>query len=539
MGDREFGAFQRLILKQSGIVLSDHKRSLLCSRLIKRLRALSLPDFAAYYRYLQRQDASGVEMRELVNAVTTNKTEFYREPHHFEFLRKQVLEPLVATAQSAEQRRLRVWSAACSSGEEPYTICLTLAETLKPLESWDVRVLASDIDTSVLARAKQGRYPTQAARAVPPEIRRRWCHRVSQGEFEVDPRLRRLIAFRQINFVREPWPIRTTFDVIFCRNVMIYFGPDTQNRIYEHFHRLLAPGGYLIAGHSENLRSVAGLFEPLGQTIYQRRGGPEQQTSNRQPGAARPAQGQGQGQGVQPVSVPGAANLPRVATQAPRATPLEGRSDPAQAAIRLKPARGKTKQSLRPPSGASSAQAPLPRARIQSGELFSSREPTLVSTVLGSCVACCLHDPEARVGGMNHFMLPISTGSDHLSAVCFGANAMELLINELLQLGAQRQRLQASAFGASNVIGGLGPVGNVARENGRFIREYLEGEGIALIEEALDGKKALSVTFETHTGRSQVRPVGRQAAEVRKKERRYHQNVREGLVPLPSNVTLF
>lgn len=544
MEDREFHAFRRLILEQSGIVLSDHKRSLLCSRLIKRLRALALPDFAAYYRYLKVKDPSGAEMRQLVNAVTTNKTEFYRERHHFAFLRDEVLKPLVASARSAADRRFRVWSAACSSGEEPYTIALTLAESLVPLDAWNVRILASDIDTEVLARAQRGRYPLEASRAIAAESKRRWCRRISEDEFEIDPRLKRLVAFRQINFIRQPWPIRSTFDVIFCRNAMIYFGRDTQRKIYERFHQLLAPGGYLVAGHSENLRFVGDLFDPIGQTIYQRGGRRETQTSHNRPRKSRVSKPE-----LTPVPAlevlllekSGAAVPARSDAHSARAAdprPL-GRSVRPRAGPKALRSQGGPRSRRGFPRERTEGRAPTPHTRIQSGELFSSQGPALVSTVLGSCVACCLHDPEARVGGMNHFMLPTTTGSDHLAQICFGANAMELLINELLKLGAQRQRLKASAFGAANVVGGLGPVGNVARDNARFIREYLQGEGIALVSETLGGKRALGVTFATHTGRARVRRIRRQVAEVRKEERRYEQRMRESLTPPPSSVTLF
>jgi chemotaxis protein methyltransferase CheR len=269
--DREFELFRRLIVEESGISLTEHKRPLLCARLGRRLRQLSLSSYTEYYEYLRTRDDTRAERRELINSITTNKTNFFREAHHFDLLKTRVLEPLAAAASKGAPRRLRIWSAACSTGEEPYSLAMTVADVLSPLADWDIRILASDIDTDVLAHAERGVYPREAAQAIPLAYRRRWCKPRRDQTFEVEPSLRQLVTFREINFVREPWPIRVRFDVIFCRNVMIYFDRDTQTRIYTRFHELLRANGHLVAGHSENLMFMAPLFEPIGNTVYKRR----------------------------------------------------------------------------------------------------------------------------------------------------------------------------------------------------------------------------------------------------------------------------
>ncbi|HET9958148.1 MAG TPA: protein-glutamate O-methyltransferase CheR, partial [Polyangiaceae bacterium] len=267
--DADFEAFRELILQRSGISLAATKRSLLCGRLARRLRHFGFSTFTQYYQYVTRQDRSGSELRELINRITTNKTEFFRENHHFEFLTREVLTPLRTQAANGGPRRLRIWSAGCSTGEEPYSIAITIAEAL-PLDGWDVRILASDIDTEVLQHAAAGEYPTSSLERVPAALRKRWFTSAAthSRQFRIHPELRKLVSFRQINFISEPWPIQSQFDVIFCRNVTIYFNRDVQRRLYERFARLLRPDGFLVAGHSENLHWLSHLFTPQGSTVY-------------------------------------------------------------------------------------------------------------------------------------------------------------------------------------------------------------------------------------------------------------------------------
>jgi chemotaxis protein methyltransferase CheR len=496
ISNEEFEALRKLIYRESGIALSSHKRPLLCSRLARRLRALGLRSYGAYYRYIQAEGPAGTELRELINCITTNKTAFFREPHHFDFLRQSVLAPLVRNAGRGAPRKLRVWSAACSTGEEPYSIAITVAEMLRPLDAWDVRILASDIDTQVLARAQAGRYPLAAAEPVRAAERKSWLKQVDTGHCEVHPALRQRVTFRQINFVRRPWPIRTRFDVIFCRNVMIYFDQATQARIYEGFHELLNPEGFLVAGHSENLRFMAEYFEPAGMTVYRRKDAVAAERS-RNSGSRR----------SQPVAkLVGAARAPGARSAA--------RANVSRSASNLSPSKplAPNRVGLAQRSVGSDGVL-IARARIHSGELFASDKPAVVATLLGSCVAACLYDPASGIGGMNHFMLPAGSATDGFNAVCFGVNAMELLINDLLRLGAQRSRLRAHAFGASRVLDGRANRAGVSTANARFVTEFLARENIPLESSSLGGDLPLLVEFTTHTGHVVARPLGDELKE--------------------------
>jgi chemotaxis protein methyltransferase CheR len=278
--DKEFHAFRELILKEAGISLNDAKRQLVSSRLSKRLRHFGFPTFSRYYDYLRTQDPQREELREMINCITTNKTDFFRENHHFEFLREQVFPRAREQAARGGPRTLRIWSAACSSGEEPYSIAITVREAFGSLMGWDVKILASDIDTNILQQGERGIYAEERFAGMPKEIQRRYFLRGKgrwSGFYQVRPELRDLITFRQLNFIETPWPIRTRFDVIFCRNVIIYFNRETQQILFERLAKHLKEDGYLFVGHSENLHWLNHLFAPLRNTVYQLRPGKGQQ----------------------------------------------------------------------------------------------------------------------------------------------------------------------------------------------------------------------------------------------------------------------
>lgn len=272
--DSEFILFRDLIYKVTGISLTDAKRQLVQSRLQKRLRHYHFSRFQEYYDLVVRQGDQSPELTELINCITTNKTDFYREPHHFQFVTRQVVPDLVLKAgQGALPRRVRVWHAGCSTGEEPYTLSITLSEALAQSGQWDVRQLASDIDTNVLAHAERGIYEEDRIAPVPEALRRKYFLRGKgerEGFYKVRPSLSTMIAFRRINLLDDVWPIRSDvrFDMIFCRNVIIYFDKETQRRLLTRFHEKLRPGGHLFLGHSESVLGVAHLFESLGGTIY-------------------------------------------------------------------------------------------------------------------------------------------------------------------------------------------------------------------------------------------------------------------------------
>jgi chemotaxis protein methyltransferase CheR len=266
LGEREFRRIAALLRQHAGIALPDTKRPLVFSRLARRLRALGLADFSAYVDLVEgpRGEAEVVEM---ISALTTNVTSFFREKHHFEYLRDLVV-PAVPGIRSGG--RFRIWSAGCSTGEEPYTMAMVLLGALPDAAAHDVRILATDIDPDVLARARAGAYQDEAMGPVPAAQRDRFFRR-SGPHWSAAPELREIVVFRELNLAG-PWPVNGPFDVIFCRNVAIYFDRDSQERVWSGFADRLRPGGLLCIGHSERLTGEAAQrLTSLGITAYQRR----------------------------------------------------------------------------------------------------------------------------------------------------------------------------------------------------------------------------------------------------------------------------
>lgn len=257
--DRDFDKVRALIHRRAGISLGAQKREMVYSRLARRLRALQLNDFASYLALLEADEYSG-EWEFFTNALTTNLTSFFREAHHF---------PLLAEHAKRIGRPYSVWCAAASTGEEPYSIAITLAEALGERAA---TVLATDIDTQVLAKARTGVYSAdQVARLSQERLKRFFLKGTGQraGQVKVKPELAATIAFEPLNLLAPDWGIRERFDAIFCRNVMIYFDKPTQGGILERFVSLLKPHGLLFAGHSENFSYVTRAFQLRGQTVYE------------------------------------------------------------------------------------------------------------------------------------------------------------------------------------------------------------------------------------------------------------------------------
>ncbi len=270
----EFDLFRKLIYKKVGISLADGKRNLVQSRLRKRLAHHQLSSYQAYYDLLINTPETDCEWTDFINCVTTNKTDFYREAHHFKFVAEQFIPEVTARAKTAMgSPRIRVWHAGCSSGEEPYTLAITLQEALQGRGTWDVKQLASDIDTQVLAHAEAGVYDLDRVAPIPQPLLSKYFLRgtgPNSGRVRAKSILRDQIAFRQINLLNSPWPFsaKTQFDIIFCRNVVIYFDKPTQLRLVDRFTQVLRPGGYLFLGHSESLLGISDAFESLGRTIF-------------------------------------------------------------------------------------------------------------------------------------------------------------------------------------------------------------------------------------------------------------------------------
>lgn len=264
MSDAEFRRIAERVFAIAGIVLKDHKRQMVYTRLSRRLRSLNLSSFTDYMDLLDGSGA-GAELTEFCNAVTTNLTSFFRESHHFDHLREEVLSPLAGGAS-----RIRIWSAGCSTGEEPYSIAMTARAMGRSLASADLRILATDLDTNVLGKAKAGVYPEARTTDVPADLRSGSMARRSAGEIEMTPAVKSLIAFRQLNLLH-PWPFRGPFDAIFCRNVLIYFDAETKAALVRRFAEALTATGTLYLGHSESLLGEHPLLVSEGRTIYRRR----------------------------------------------------------------------------------------------------------------------------------------------------------------------------------------------------------------------------------------------------------------------------
>lgn len=264
----DFHHLAGLLHADTGITLHEGKATLLYSRLAKRLRALGMTGFSDYCK-LVSDPASGKEERGLmVRSLTTNVTRFFREPHHFTHLGNTVLPPLLKSAEKGN--KVRIWSAACSSGQEPYSIALTLLGRMADAARLDIKILATDIDSTVLAQARTGFYTPDAMEAVPADLRNRWFQKVDGG-FQAGEALRQLVTFRELNLIGN-WPMRARFDAIFCRNVVIYFAEDTQAQIWQRFSPMLNDGGYLYIGHSERVSGPAlGDFVSDGITTYRRK----------------------------------------------------------------------------------------------------------------------------------------------------------------------------------------------------------------------------------------------------------------------------
>lgn len=293
----DFYLFQQLIQRETGIWLRESKHLMLCSRLARRLRHHGMTSYHQYYEFLQTQDVKKNELRALINCITTNKTSFFRESHHFKFLEQLVQERFHQSKNNGAIGQFRVWSAACSTGEEPYSILMTLMEgvtnavspsgpmlvtptitanqnhtLLHNLPLWDLRVFATDIDTDVLDRAKAGIYDAEAMDPMPAALKRKYFLRGTgrmEGMMRIKPELRNRADFSRLNFKDATWEVEGQFDAIFCRNCLIYFDSEMQENVIRRLVRYLRPGGYLFLGHSEHMPWLQEILIPMDRTTYQ------------------------------------------------------------------------------------------------------------------------------------------------------------------------------------------------------------------------------------------------------------------------------
>ena len=266
LNDTQFEKISQLLYRLCGINLRTGKEELVKARLVKRLRFLGMESFDEYLRLIE-EDPCGEELALMVDALTTNKTSFFREPEHFEYLRQEVLPAL-----GQNRARMRFWSAGCSSGEEPFSLAMLLREELPGLDRQDVRILATDISVETLGKAREAVYDEEILKDVPALLLQKYftCTKSKPPRtYKAKESIRKMIYFSRLNLM-DAWPMRGPFDVIFCRNVMIYFDKPTQERLVNCFFELLAPGGYLFVGHSESLAYVSHKFSYVKPAVYVR-----------------------------------------------------------------------------------------------------------------------------------------------------------------------------------------------------------------------------------------------------------------------------
>ncbi|MGD9848785.1 MAG: protein-glutamate O-methyltransferase CheR [Desulfuromonas sp.] len=270
ISDQEFAALRSLIYSRFGINLTEEKRSLLVGRLQKLLRSQNLASFQDYYDYLAK-DTSGRAVSDLVNLISTNYTYFNREKDHFDYFLKTALPQVCNRLRQRGQKDVRVWCAGCSSGEEAYTLLMLMHEYLgTEYRQWSAGLLATDISERVLATARQGIYAADKVASLPEALQRKYFVQLGDGRMQVAEALRQEVTFRRFNLMNTSFPFKKPFQIIFCRNVMIYFDQQTRNALVQRFHRAMEPDGYFFIGHSETLGRDSALFRYIMPAVYQK-----------------------------------------------------------------------------------------------------------------------------------------------------------------------------------------------------------------------------------------------------------------------------
>lgn len=268
--DSEFKAISKLVYDRFGINLTDAKRNLVNGRLQKILKKYALESFNDYYNTILN-DKSGEYLSEFINHISTNHTYFYRENEHFNYFTKAVFPELVKNLSKRSVRDIRIWSAGCSSGEEPYMIVMLMMEFLGiDYNNWNAGILATDISEKALTFAKNGIYPIERTGALPKIYLTKYFTKLSSEEYEVNQRVKKEVTFRRLNLMNPEFPFRKQFHIIFCRNVMIYFDSPTRLELVNKFYNLLEPGGYLFIGHSETLSNLQTKFKYIMPALYRK-----------------------------------------------------------------------------------------------------------------------------------------------------------------------------------------------------------------------------------------------------------------------------
>ncbi len=273
MSNKDFSRLSEVIYKECGIKMSPAKKVMLEARLRRRLRDLCLKSFAEYCDYLLSPRGIENELFLMINEVTTNKTDFFREPRHFEYLVNTALPEVMRLDGAGLRRNIHIWSAGCSTGEEPYTLAMVLSSFAEQYRGLKFMILATDISTKVLDKAARAIYDMKAIEPVPPAMKKKYLLRSrdkTKNLVRIAPELRAMVKFRRLNFMEGDFGMREPMDIIFCRNVIIYFDRPTQERLLNRFCEHLIPGGYLFMGHSETLNGLDVPLAPVGSTVYRK-----------------------------------------------------------------------------------------------------------------------------------------------------------------------------------------------------------------------------------------------------------------------------
>jgi len=268
--NEELRLISDLVYQKFGIVLGERKRALIVGRLQKVLRQSGFPNFKEYYNFILR-DSSGQALSTLIDRISTNHTFFFREKEHFTFMAEKVLPEIEQPRRTPRTKKLKIWVAGCSSGEEPYTIAMILLDYFgSRISEWVISLLATDISTPALQKAAAAVYPPDNLAALPPKLLLNYFQKLPDGNFQVQETIRKMILFRRLNLIKGAFPFKSEIDIIFCRNVMIYFDRETRARLIDAFASLLLPGGWLFIGHSESIGRDNPHFKYIQPAVYRK-----------------------------------------------------------------------------------------------------------------------------------------------------------------------------------------------------------------------------------------------------------------------------
>ncbi len=430
MTDEIFFRFSQFIQNELGIKMPPAKKTMLQARLQKRLWKLEIDSFHKYYEYVFSPVGRENELPQMIDVVTTNKTDFFREPNHFDFLVERVL-PELLNNQGLE-KRVTIWCAGCSTGAEPYSLAMILHDYAERVQNFQFFILGTDISTRVLDKAKLGIYDEEAVEPVPAELRRKYLLKSKEKEKDlvrVVPEIRACIRFRHLNLIKNDFGLRETMNVVFCRNVIIYFNRETQEQVINRLYHHLTPGGYLFTGHSETLNGLSVPLKAVAHTVYQK----ENVTGS-------------------------SAQLP---------------------VITLKPA-----------------------------ELFISERPSIVRTVLGSCVSVTMFDRRLGISAICHALLPRSDESSELDSHTSGPykyvnSVVPLMVQRLRNYGVEIDDLEVKLFGGADMMTARTGRPNyhpVGKSNIDAVIQAITAQNLQVKVSDVGGHMGRKILFYTHTG---------------------------------------